>query len=198
MHLEVSLSESDINSVKVGQQATVTVNAASGEEVAGKVIDIGVLSSSSSSSGTASAVSYPVTIALTQTTRGLRAGMSATAEIVTAQASGVVVPSGALQGSSVTVVRNGRKTTQRVETGVAGDSATQVISGLNAGDQVVVTSASATAGASATGSSSSTGGTGTRSGLSGGLTGGTTGGGFSGGGFSGGGAPPSGFSGGGR
>ena len=120
-----------------------TVNAASGEEVAGKVIDIGVLSSSSSSSGTASAVSYPVTIALTQTTKGLRAGMSATAEIVTAQASGVVVPSGALQGSSVTVVRNGRKTTQRVETGVAGDSSTQVISGLNAGDQVVVTSASA-------------------------------------------------------
>ena len=38
MHLEVSLSESDINAVKVGQQATVTVNAASGEEVSGKVI----------------------------------------------------------------------------------------------------------------------------------------------------------------
>ena len=46
MHLEVSLSESDIGEVKVGQQATVTVNAASGEEVAGKVIDIDVLSSS--------------------------------------------------------------------------------------------------------------------------------------------------------
>ena len=133
MHLEVSLSESDVNSVKVGQQATVTVNAASGEEVAGKVIDIGVLSSSSSSSGTASAVSYPVTIALTQTTRGLRAGMSATAEIVTSQASGVVVPTQALQGSSVTVVKNGKRSTQRVQTGVAGDTSTQVISGLDAG-----------------------------------------------------------------
>jgi multidrug resistance efflux pump len=54
MHLEVSLSESDINDVKVGQQATVTVNAASGEEVAGKVVSIDVLSSSSSSSGTSS------------------------------------------------------------------------------------------------------------------------------------------------
>jgi hypothetical protein len=197
MHLEVSLSESDINSVKVGQQATVTVNAASGEEVAGKVVEIGVLSSSSSSSGTSSAVSYPVTIALTQTTRGLRAGMSATADIVTAQASGVVVPSGALQGSSVTVVKNGRKTTQRVETGVAGDSSTQVISGLNAGDQVVVTSASATAGANATGSSSSsTSGTTSRFGGTGRTGLGGTGGGFSGGGFAGGGAP-GGFAGGG-
>ena len=47
--LEVSLSESDIGKVKVGQPATVTVNAASGEEFAGRVTDIGVLSSSSTS-----------------------------------------------------------------------------------------------------------------------------------------------------
>jgi hypothetical protein len=170
MHLEVSLSESDINSVKVGQQATVTVNAASGEEVAGKVIAIDVLSAASSSTGTSSAVSYPVTIALTQTTKGLRAGMSATAEIVTSQASGVIVPTQALQGSSVTVVKNGKRTTQRVETGVAGDSTTQVISGLSAGDQVVVTSASAAAGASATGGTTS--GTGRAGGVGGAAAGG--------------------------
>ena len=45
--MEVSLSESDIGSVKVGQPATVTVNAASGEQFAARVTDIGVLSSSS-------------------------------------------------------------------------------------------------------------------------------------------------------
>ena len=73
-------------------------------------MDIGVLSSSSSSTGTSSAVSYPVTVALTQTTKGLRAGMSATAEIVTGQASGVVVPTQALQGSTVTVVKDGKRT----------------------------------------------------------------------------------------
>jgi hypothetical protein len=182
MHLEVGLSESDINSVKVGQQATVTVNAASGEEVAGKVIDIGVLSSSSSSTGTSSAVSYPVTIALTQTTKGLRAGMSATADIVTGQASGVVVPTQALQGSSVTVVTDGKRTSQRVATGVAGDSTTQVVSGLSAGQQVVVTSTSATAGANASGATS-----GARTGLAGGAlsgAGGLAGGGPAGGGGS--------------
>jgi multidrug efflux pump subunit AcrA (membrane-fusion protein) len=194
MHLEVSLSESDINSVKVGQQATVTINAASGEQVAGKVMDIGVLSSSSSSTGTSSAVSYPVTIALTQTTKGLRAGMSATAEIVTGQAAGVVVPTQALQGSLVTVVKDGKRTTQGVTVGVAGDSTTQIVSGLSVGQQVIVTSTSAAAGASASGSGASgagglTGRTG-RTGLGTGFGGGT-------GGFPGGGGPPAGFAGGG-
>jgi multidrug efflux pump subunit AcrA (membrane-fusion protein) len=198
MHLEVSLSESDIGDVAVGQQATVTVNAASGEEVAGKVVAIGVLSSSTSSTGSSSAVSYPVTIALTQTTKGLRAGMSATAEIVTAQAEGVVVPTQALQGGSVTVVKDGRRTTQRVQAGVAGDRSTQVVSGLSAGDQVVVTSTSAAAGAAAARGGGATGSTQNGTGAAGaGRFGGGTGG-FGGGGLAGGGAPPgAGFAGGG-
>jgi hypothetical protein len=190
MHLEVSLSESDINDVKVGQQATVTVNAASGEEVAGKVVSIDVLSSSSSSTGASSAVSYPVTIALTQTTKGLRAGMSATAEIVTSQAEGVVVPTQALQGSSVTVVKNGERTTQRVQTGVAGDASTQVVSGLSAGDQVVVTSTSAAAGAAASRSGGTSSATQSGTGGTGRFGGGATG--FGGGGVAGGGGLPAG------
>jgi multidrug efflux pump subunit AcrA (membrane-fusion protein) len=189
MHLEVSLSESDINSVKVGQQATVTVNAASGEQVAGKVTDIGVLSSSASSTGTSSAVSYPVTIALNQTTKGLRAGMSATAEIVTGQASGVVVPTQALQGSNVTVVKGGKRTTQRVTAGVAGDSTTQIVSGLIAGQQVIVTSASAAAGATGSSGTSGLANRAGRTGLTGGALGGS--------GFAGGAGPPAGFAGGG-
>jgi hypothetical protein len=190
MHLDVGLSESDINDVKVGQAATVTVNAASGEQVAGKVIAIGVLSSSSSS-GTTSAVSYPVTIELTQTTKGLRAGMSATADIVTAQSSGIVVPTQALRGSTVTLVKDGKRSTKQVQTGVAGDSTTQITSGLSAGDQVIVTSTSAAAGAAASGTAGAAGGAGgAGAGPGGGLGGG--GGGFGGGGgrgFGGAGAP---------
>ena len=148
--MSVSLSESDIDSVKVGQPATVTVNAASGEEFAAHVAAIGVLSSSSQSSGTSSAVSYPVTLTLDQTGTKLKAGMSASADIVTAQVSGITVPIQALSGSTVTLERGGKRTTQRVETGVTGDSTTQVLSGLKVGDQVVVRSASAAAGASAT------------------------------------------------
>jgi multidrug efflux pump subunit AcrA (membrane-fusion protein) len=187
LKMEVALSESDIGKVKTGQKATVTINAASGEEVAAHVSSIGVLSSSSDSSSAANgsngssssgAVSYPVVVVLDQTTEGVRAGMSATADIITSQASGIVVPSQALRGSTVTLVANGERSTQRVETGVVGDSTTQVVSGLKAGDRVVITSTSAAA--SGAGGQSRLGG------------GGLGGGGFGGGGAFPGGGPPAG------
>ena len=136
LKLEVGLSESDIGKVEVGQSATVTINAASGEEVAG-ARDDGRRARQRLVLGhdTSSAVSYPVTITLDQTTDGIKAGMSATADIVVARVSGLAVPSQALRGSSVTVERDGTRSTQRVQTGVVGDSATQVVSGLERGRQ---------------------------------------------------------------
>jgi multidrug efflux pump subunit AcrA (membrane-fusion protein) len=176
MQLDVSLSEADVGKVKKGQQATVTINAVPGEQVAGHVVSIGVLASSSSSS-TSSAVSYPVTIRLDQSAKGIKAGMSASADIVTAQASGLTVPNQALQGSSVTVLRNGKSTTQTVQTGVAGDSSTIVLSGLQVGDEVVVQSTSAAAGAAALGSGAAQAGPGgARPGFGGGGFGGAGGG----------------------
>jgi HlyD family secretion protein len=190
LKLEVGLSESDIGKVEVGQSATVTINAASGEDVAGHVTDVGVLASESSSGQTSSAVSYPVTITLDQSTDGIKAGMSATADIVVARASGISVPSQALRGSTVTVESDGKRSTVRVQTGVVGDSSTQVLSGLKAGDKVIVTSTSALSGRTASGQGTQQTG---RFGGAGGLGGGFGGaGGFraaGGGGF---GAPPGG------
>jgi hypothetical protein len=144
--MDVSLSESDIGSVKVGQPATVTVNAASGEEFAARVTHIGVLSSSSGGGSSSSAVSYPVTLTLDQTSEHLKAGMSATADIVTSQVSGIAVPSQALSGSTVTVEdKNGKRSTRQVQTGVVGDSTTQIVSGLSVGDTVVIRSSTPTA-----------------------------------------------------
>jgi multidrug efflux pump subunit AcrA (membrane-fusion protein) len=184
--MQVSLSESDIGSVKVGQPATVTVNAASGEQFAARVTDIGVLSSSSGS-GASSAVSYPVTLTLDQTGKALKAGMSATADIVTSQVTGLAVPSQALSGSTVTVeADDGTQTTQRVQTGVVGDATTQIVSGLKAGDEVVVRSTAAALGAAASGSNQLNSAIRSRLGA-GGVGGGLGGGGFGGAGFGGGG-----------
>ena len=186
--MQVSLSESDIGSVKVGQPATVTVNAASGEQFAARVTDIGVLSSSSGSGASSSAVSYPVTLSLDQTGKGLKAGMSATADIVTSQVTGLAVPSQALAGSTVTVeAADGSQTTQRVQTGVVGDSTTQVVSGLKVGDKVVVRSAAAALGAAAGGSDQLNSAIRSRLGA-GGVGGGLGGGGLAGGGLGGGGS----------
>jgi multidrug efflux pump subunit AcrA (membrane-fusion protein) len=173
--MDVSLSESDIGSVKVGQPATVTVNAASGEQFAARVTDIGVLSTSSG--GSSSAVSYPVTLTLDQTGKALKAGMSATADIITSQVSGIAIPSQALSGSTVTVEQNGKQTTRQVQTGVVGDSTTQVLSGLNVGETIVVRSTTAAAGAAASGANQ----------LNNALSGRLGRGGFGGGGFGGGG-----------
>jgi hypothetical protein len=144
-------------------------------KLSGHVAAVGVLSSSSASSSS-TAVSYPVTIVLDQGSTSARAGMSASADIVVSQVSGLTVPTQAISGSTVTLVQNGKKVTTPVQTGVVGDTTTQIVSGVKEGDEVYVQSPSAAAGAAATGSA-----TGQQSGRTG------AGGGFGGGGFGGGG-----------
>jgi hypothetical protein len=131
-----------------------------------------------------------VTLTLDQTGKGLKAGMSATADIVTDEVTGIAVPSQALSGSTVTVEgKDGSQTTQRVQTGVVGDSTTQIVSGLKVGDKVVIRSAAASAGTgAASGSNQINNALRNRVGGGGGLGGGLSGGGGGGGGGFGGGA----------
>jgi RND family efflux transporter MFP subunit len=147
MKMQVSLSESDVTDVKVGQPATVSVNAVPDEKLAGRVTHIGLLSSTSND-----VVSYPVTIVVKQRAPGIRPGMTATAEVVIAQVQGVVtVPSRAVTGNSVTVKQGGKDVQKQVTTGVVGDSTTEIVSGLRAGDQVVLPSAASGLGSAAAG-----------------------------------------------
>jgi multidrug efflux pump subunit AcrA (membrane-fusion protein) len=139
MQLVVALSESEIGNVKAGQIATVTVEALSGLKLAAHVSEVATLSTSSSG-----VVSYDVTFQLDQMEPGLKPGMSATAEVVVKQAEGVNVPTSAISASSVTVVRGGKDVRQRVVTGLAGDSSTIVLSGVKAGETVVLPAATST------------------------------------------------------
>jgi hypothetical protein len=139
MQLVVALSESEISHVKVGQIATVTVEALEGRKLAAHVSDVAILSTSSSG-----VVSYDVTFQLDQMEAGLKPGMSATAEVVVKQAEGVNVPSSAISADSVTVVRGGKDVRQGVVTGLAGNSSTIILSGLEAGETVVLPEASST------------------------------------------------------
>ncbi len=139
MQLVVPLSESEIGNVKVGQIATVTVEALEGRKLAAHVSEVALLSTSSSG-----AVSYDVTFRLDQLTAGLKLGMSATAEVVVKQAEGLNVPTSALTADTVTVERAGKRVRQRVVTGLAGNSSTIILSGLKAGETVVLPAASST------------------------------------------------------
>jgi membrane fusion protein, macrolide-specific efflux system len=171
MQLVVPLSESEIGNVKDGQTATVTVEALNGAKLAAHVRAVAILSTSSSG-----AVSYDVTFQLDQMDPGLKPGMSATAEVVVKQAEGVNVPTSAISAASVTVERSGKQMRQRVTTGLAGNTSTIVLSGLKAGETVVLPAASSTSS-----STSLTSRLGSRLGRGGGGLGGG-GGGFAGGG----------------
>lgn len=131
MELVVPLSESEIGDVRVGQIATVTVEALEGRKLAARVSEVATLPTSSSG-----VVSYDVTFQLDQMESGLKPGMSATAEVVVRQAEGVNVPTTAITGGTVTVVENGKDVRRRVATGLAGNSTTIILSGLQAGEQV--------------------------------------------------------------
>jgi multidrug efflux pump subunit AcrA (membrane-fusion protein) len=139
LKMEVSFSESDIGKVKVGQPATVSISAIEGAELAGKIVKVGVLPSE----GSSSVVEYPATILLTQSANGVRAGMSASAEVVVEQVKdAVTVTSEAVESGpakTVTVKEEGGKEVRRaVTTGLVGNETTQILSGLKASETVVL------------------------------------------------------------
>ncbi|MGE0066379.1 MAG: efflux RND transporter periplasmic adaptor subunit, partial [Solirubrobacterales bacterium] len=178
LKMEISFSESDIGKVKVGQPATISISSMEGTELAGRVTKVDVLPSEGSSGGV---VEYPATILLTQRAEGLRAGMSASAEVVVEQVSdAITVPNEAVTSGpskTVTVAEDGKEVQKTVETGLVGDETTEVLSGLKAGETVVLPEATVPTG-------------GTEGGAEGGLPDFGSGGGLP---SFGGGAPPSGF-----
>jgi multidrug efflux pump subunit AcrA (membrane-fusion protein) len=181
--MTVAFSESDISNIKVGQPATVTLDALPGVELAARVTQISPVGTTSSG-----VVSYSSTLTLNQNDSQVKAGMSASASVITGQAQGVTVPNAAVTGASslgtVNVLSNGKTTQQQVVVGMRGDSRTQIISGLKAGQQLVImiTLPPLDQSTTSTGSSGTLGGAG--AGGAGGLGGGG-GGGFGGGGFAG-------------
>jgi hypothetical protein len=172
----VAFSESDISKVKVGQSATVSLDALAGVQLAAHISSISLVGTTSSS-----VVSYDATLTLDQNDSRVKPGMSASASVITGQASGVTVPNQAVTGSgslgTVTLQKNGKDVTQQVVVGLRGDSRTQIISGVNTGDQLVITIALPSLGSTSTGTSGTGSGT-----LGGGGLGGFGGGGFGGGG----------------
>ncbi len=174
--MTVAFSESDISKVKVGQSATVSLDALAGVQLAAHISSISLVGTTSSS-----VVSYDATLTLDQNDSQVKPGMSASASVITGQASGVTVPNQAVTGSgslgTVTLQKNGKDVTQQVVVGLRGDSRTQIISGVNAGDQLVITIALPSLGSTSTGSSGTGSGT-----LGGGGLGGFGGGGLGGGG----------------
>ncbi|MBE1532782.1 efflux RND transporter periplasmic adaptor subunit [Actinomadura algeriensis] len=151
LQVQGEFTESDTTKLKVGQAATVSFDALTGTTATGKITAIGL-----SPATTDNVVKFPATITLDEAPSGVRLGQTATVEIVVAEAADVLyVPSAAVTTaggqSTVTVVRDGRNVATTVEIGVEGDQGTEIESGLQEGDRVVVASTGASTGQSGQG-----------------------------------------------
>lgn len=171
-------AEADATKLAVGQPATITFPALTDVEVAGKVTAI-----SSTSTVVSNVVTYNATIALVNPPEDVLEGMTANVAVVVDTRSHVLeLPSSAITTngtvSTVQLLQDGTTSTSRIQTGIVGDSSTQITGGVSLGDVVIVPTVAVSA-ATTTGG---TGGAGGAGGLFGGGGGGLGGGTFRGGG----------------
>ncbi len=124
--------------VKVGQAATVTFDALTDGIATGSVTAVDILPSTGDSVTT-----YGATITLDEAPDGLRDGMSASVVVTVDEVTDVLwAPTAAITTvggqSTVTVRKDGAESTVQVQTGLAGDSGTEITSGVSEGDALVV------------------------------------------------------------
>lgn len=135
---QATFNEVDIVNVKVGQQATITFDALPNLTLTGKVSQVDTIGTVSQG-----VVSYNVQVSLDVPSQQVKPGMSDGVSIITSVKQDVLtVPNSAVttkQGvSTVQVMQsNGVPNAVEVTTGLANDSITEIVSGLNEGDAVV-------------------------------------------------------------
>lgn len=153
-HLEVvaNVDETDVHSVRVGQQADVKV-----ESLPGRVFNGVVESVASQGKVISSVVYFEVTVKVTDDTRTLKPGMTADVDIVLDRRANVLtIPNAALEERrgrlmARTLDENGEPFFKRVELGITDGTTTEVVSGLEPGEMVAIRrSSSASAGTGGT------------------------------------------------
>ncbi len=144
-HLEivVNMAEVDVNRIKKGQRAQVTLDALAEARLQGAVSQIALVGVQSQG-----VVNYPVTIALTNPPAGVKTGMTANLDIIVDERKDVLlVPNRAVrtQGRNkvVTVVAGEQERVTPVQTGLSDETRTEIVSGLQEGELVQVTGTTA-------------------------------------------------------
>jgi HlyD family secretion protein len=138
-HVDSSIDETDIGRVQLEQEADIVLDAFPDVTLRGKVSRIEPLGQS-----TQGVVSYGVRVQVLSAEVALRPNMTAIVDIVVDRKESVlVVPNRAIRretsGRRYVEILNGQGVEQRyVTTGLSNDLVTEIISGLNEGDEVVV------------------------------------------------------------
>ncbi|HEX8152859.1 MAG TPA: efflux RND transporter periplasmic adaptor subunit [Thermoanaerobaculia bacterium] len=148
----MEVDETDIPNVKVGQRATVTIDAYPNKTFSGKVTEVGSSPMQRQGGSATEAINFEVKIQIENPPDGVRPGFSASADIVTGTApKALAIPIQALVVREKPGVNGGKPTDEEgvyvhengvvkfapVKTGLSGDSSIEIVSGLKDGQQIV-------------------------------------------------------------
>ncbi|MET0417170.1 MAG: efflux RND transporter periplasmic adaptor subunit [Actinoplanes sp.] len=144
LQVSAAFAEADATKLKEKQAATVTWNALSGTSAAGAVAAIDPSATTANN-----VVTYGVTLTLSKVPAGAKVGQTVSVAVTTGSVQDAVFVSSAAVTSAgnrhtVTVLADGRQETRAVEIGLQGDAATQITSGVEAGEQVLLTATTST------------------------------------------------------
>ena len=144
-HMTVLVDEIDVRQVAVGQTVRLSVDALPDRDLTGRVTEIAPVANNVSG-----VIAYEVTVTPDPSDAPLRAGMSATAIITTAQVENVILlPNRFIQldretdQAFVYKMVNNQPVLQEVELGLRNEQESQILAGLNDGDSVALVSRSA-------------------------------------------------------
>lgn len=148
----VLVNEIDIPQIKKGQIAAIEIDALPGKKFSGKVSVISDKAESSStnqqsqsesSTSTTGVVNYMVEILMDKPSSEIKTGMTANADIIVKQKNNALIVSSAVvkerNGEKfVSILQDGRVIRKSVKTGITTESETEILSGIEKGDKIVV------------------------------------------------------------
>jgi HlyD family secretion protein len=157
MEVEVEVDETDVVGIKLGQESNVRVDAFPDTVFKGKVTEIGssALQRATGGATTQEAKDFKVVVTLENPSQRLKPGLSASADIITAQRKSVLaVPISSLvlrdkpaasgdrsdakkEEEGVYIVENSRVKFQPVEKGISGGMSMEITSGLKENQDIV-------------------------------------------------------------
>jgi len=150
----MEVDETDVPNVKVGQRATVTIDAYPNKTYEGVVTEVGSSPMTETAATGGDAVNFEVKIQLSNPPAGVRPGFSASADIITGtRENAIAIPLQALvvrekpadekaktkptEEEGVYVHQDGKVAFVPVTTGLAGESSIEIVKGLSTGQEIV-------------------------------------------------------------
>ena len=152
-----SISDAQVSEIAIAQKAYVTPAGATA------ALDGTVTAVAETATVTSGVATFPVTVTITGTHASLRGGMSATVTVVINQVVGVTtVPTSAVHttaaGSTVNLLVNGVSQPTQVTVGASDATLTQIVQGVNVGDEVIIATVTSSVPSSGNGNALFTGG----------------------------------------